>query len=75
MFEKIKAILLDNMEDDDIEITMDSVLVDDLGLSSLEVISIVTAVEDEFGIEVPDQVIPTFRTVSDIMTYLEKNVE
>ena len=53
----------------------DSALVDDLGLSSLDVINIVAAFEDEFGIEVPDRVIPTLRTVKDITEYLEKNVE
>lgn len=74
MFERTVAILNEyiGVETD---ITMDSDLVDDLGLSSLEVINIVAAFEDEFGIEVPDRVIPTLRTVGDIVNYLEENVE
>lgn len=74
MFERTVAILNDYIGTDT-EITMDSALVDDLGLSSLEVINIVAAFEDEFDIEVPDRVIPTLRTVRDIVDYLEENAE
>ena len=75
MFDKTVEILKEYIDNDEIEITRDSALVDDLGLSSLEVINIVAAFEDEFGIEVPDRIIPTLRTVGDIVDYLENNVE
>ena len=75
MYEKTMEILSEFIDDDETEITMDSALVDDLGLSSLEVINIVANFEDKFGIEVPDRVIPTLRTVGDIVKYLEENVE
>lgn len=74
MFERTVKILEEYVEGD-YEITKDSALVDDLGLSSLEVISIVAEFEDEFGLEVPDKVIPTLHTVGDIVNYLEKNAE
>ena len=74
MFERTVAILQEYVENDS-EITMESALIDDLGLSSLEVIRIVADFEDEFGIEVPDRVIPTLRTVGDIVKYLEENAE
>ena len=74
MFERTVSILEDYV-DEDTKITKESALVDDLGLSSLEVINVVAAFEDEFDIEVPDRVIPTLRTVGDIVKYLEKNVE
>ena len=57
------------------EITRDSALTDDLGLSSLDVINIVAEFEDEFDIEIPDRIIPTLRTVGDIVDYLEANAE
>ena len=75
MFDKTVEILGEFIDGDTSEITMDSALVDDLGLSSLEVINIVAAFEDEFGIEVPDRVIPTLRTVGDIVNFLEENVD
>ena len=74
MFEKTVEILSDFIEPDG-KITMESALVEDLGLNSLEVINIVAAFEDEFGIELPDRVIPTLRTVGDIVRYLEENAE
>ncbi len=73
MYERVVGVLGDFVDSSIIK--EDSALVDDLGLSSLDVINIVAAFEDEFGIEVPDRVIPTLRTVKDITAYLEKNVE
>ena len=73
MYERVVGVLGDFVDSSIIK--EDSALVDDLGLSSLDVINIVAAFEDEFGIEVPDRVIPTLRTVKDITEYLEKNVE
>ena len=73
MYERVVGVLANFV--DSSMIKEDSALVDDLGLSSLDVINIVAAFEDEFGIEVPDRVIPTLRTVKDITEYLEKNVE
>ena len=75
MIERTVAILADHFDGDASEITRESALVDDLGLSSLEVITIVSEFESEFDIEVPDRVIPTLRTVGDIVDYLEKNAE
>ena len=73
MFERTVAILSEFVSDG--EITMDSVLIDDLGLSSLDVINLVAEFEDEFDIEIPDRIIPTLRTVKDIVDYLEENAE
>ena len=74
MFERVVNILREFV-DDDCEITMDSALVDDLGLSSLQVINIATEFEEEFDLEIPDRVIPTLRTIGDVVDYLEKNAE
>ena len=74
MFDRTVEILSD-FAGDDAEITLESALVDDLGLSSLDVINVVAAFEDEFDIEVPDRVIPSLRTVQDIVNYLEENAE
>ena len=53
---------------------MDSELVDDLGADSLDSIDIVMSVEDEFGIEVPDEVIENIKTVADIVDYIESRI-
>ena len=75
MFDKTVEILKEYIDNSGCEVTMDSSLVDDLGLSSLEVINIVADFEDEFNIELPDRIIPNLRTVGDIVNYLEENVE
>lgn len=57
----------------DIEIKPESALVADLGLSSLDIVDIIVSFEDEFDIEIPDQIIPSLSTVQDIADYLEKH--
>lgn len=74
MFERTIGILEEYVESDS-EVTRESALIDDLGLSSLDVVSIVAEFEEEFDIEIPDRVIPTLRTVGDIVDYLEENAE
>ena len=55
------------------EITAESTLVNDLGLSSFDIVSIVTAFEDEFDIEISDRDIRKLVSVSDIIEYIENN--
>lgn len=75
MLERTISLLEDFTDIDVEEITEETALVDDLGLSSLDVINIVAAFEDEFDIEIPDRIIPTLRTIGNVVEYLEENVE
>ncbi|MDE6110355.1 MAG: acyl carrier protein, partial [Eubacterium sp.] len=71
VFEKIKEILAEQLDIENAEsITMDSLLVEDLGADSLDSIDIVMSVEDEFKIEVPDEVIESMNSVADIVNYI-----
>jgi len=74
MFEKTVEILK-KLRGEDIEVTMETALVEDLSLDSIEVIGLITEFEEEFGIEIPERVIPSLRTVGDVVNYLEKNVK
>lgn len=69
MFDKVKNILLNNTSIT--EITEDSMLEADLGLTSFDVLSIVTDFEDMFEIEISDRDIGKFISVKDILEYLE----
>lgn len=73
VFEKVKEILMEQLEISGDEITMDSLLVDDLGADSLDAIDIVMSVEDEFKVEVPDEIIEKIATVGDIVNFIEEN--
>lgn len=55
------------------EITEDMDLIDDLNINSYDIMSIIGRFEDEFDIEVPDEDIRDFRTIKDIITYIEEN--
>lgn len=74
VFEKIKAILAEQLDIEEDSITLDSLLIEDLGADSLDAIDLVMSVEDEFGIEVPDEVIEKMESVKDITTYVENNI-
>ena len=72
IFEQLKRIVRDYLGDDKIGINEDSILTDDLGLSSLDLISIVGSVEDAFNIEVQDKDVAEIRTIKDVVDYIEK---
>jgi acyl carrier protein len=71
IFNELKEIVLDYLGDDDIEVSEDSVLTDDLGLTSLDLISIVGDVEDSFDISVEDEAMESIETVGDVLDYIE----
>lgn len=73
VFEKVKALLADQLEYDEEKITMDSSLVDDLDADSLDVVDLIMSLEEEFDIEIPDEEIEEIKTVGDIVRYIEAN--
>lgn len=73
IYEKIKKIIADNLEIDEDSITMDSVVTDDLGADSLDVVDLVMSFEDEFGVEIPDDAVENIKTVGDIVKYIGEN--
>lgn len=75
VFEKIKAILIDQLDADEDSVTMSALIADDLGADSLDVADIVMSLEEEFDIEVPDEQVVNMKTVGDIVRYIEENVE
>ena len=67
-FEKIKQIIVDQLGVDDSEVTMEASFIDDLGADSLDTVELVMALEEEFGIEIPDEDAEKIVTVADIIT-------
>ncbi len=74
MLEKVRDILSKYTKTGRDYITESAVLTADLGLSSFDVVSIVTEFEDEFDIEIPDRDIRKMVTVSDILAYLKEKI-
>ena len=71
VFEKIKAILADQLDADEDAITMETDISADLGADSLDVVELIMSIEDEFEIEVPDDKIEDVKTVGDIVNYIQ----
>lgn len=72
MFEKVQAIIAEELGIDKEKITMDSRLAEDLGADSLDAVELIMTLEDEFGIEVDDEAATKIKKVSDIVEFLEK---
>lgn len=72
MFEKVKGILVDELQLNESDITMEAELVNDLGVNSLELADLIMVCEEKFNIEISDDDIRKFITVADICDYLEK---
>ena len=75
MFEKLKAILVDEFQLDEEDITPDAELSGDLGINSVELQSLVLTCEMEFGIDIQTDELVSFTTVGDVAEYLEKIVK
>ena len=74
IFEEIKDILAQQLDLDPDTIKLTSNLAGDLGADSLDAIDIVMSLEDQYGIEVPDSVIESMKTVEDIVGFIESNI-
>lgn len=74
VFETIRKLLADQLDLEESEITMDSTLLEDLGADSIELVDLVMSIEDEYGIEVPDDATDDIRTVGDAVRFIENLV-
>lgn len=74
MFETLKTILVDEMQIDAASITPDAELVNDLGINSLELADLIMLCEEKFRIEINEEDIQGFLTVSDVVSYIENKV-
>ena len=71
VFEKLRDIICDQLDLDPEKMTEDSHSIEDLGADSLDIVDIVMTIEEEFGVEVPDEVIEQIRTVGDVVKHIE----
>ncbi len=73
MTKKLKAILSEYIDVNNVKITEDTDLKNDLGLNSFELADIACSVEDEFDIEIPNKAIHSLITVGDVIKFIEEN--
>ena len=75
VFDKIKSIIVEQLDADENDVKMESNIQDDLGADSLDVVDLVMSIEENFDIEIPDEDVENIKTVGDIGKYIESKTE
>lgn len=73
--EKVKFIISEQLGVKEEEITEEASFIDDLGADSLDTVELVMALEEEYGLEIPDEDAENMRTVGDAVEYIEEKAE
>ena len=73
-FEKLRDIIVEVVNVDETEVTMESTFIDDLGADSLDVFQIIMGIEEEFDIEIPNEEAEKIVTVGDAVEQIKKAV-
>ncbi len=73
IFDDVKEVVVEQLNVNPDEVKMESKFVEDLGADSLDVVELVMALEEKFGIEIPDDQAEKIQTVGDAVKYIEEN--
>ena len=71
--ERVKKIIVDQLGVDAAEVTSEASFIEDLGADSLDTVELVMALEEEFGIEIPDEEAEKIVTVKDAVEYIKSH--
>ena len=74
ILEDVKRVLTEQLALENKEIALSAQIVDDLGADSLDLVEIAMALEDEFGIEIPDEEVETIHTVEDVVKFIHNRI-
>ena len=72
-FDKVKEVVIDKLGVEDDKIVSKASFVDDLGADSLDTVELIMQLEEEFGIEIPDEDAENITTVQAAVDYIDKN--
>jgi acyl carrier protein len=71
--EKVKSIIVEQLGVDEEEVTLEASFTEDLGADSLDIVELVMAFEEEFGIEIPDEEAEKISNVREAVEYIQNN--
>ncbi len=73
VFEKVKEIIVEQLNVAENTVTLESSFIDDLGADSLDIVELIMALEEEFDMEIPDADAEKIVTVNDVVEYIKNN--
>lgn len=73
IFDKVKEIIVDQLGVGEDEVTLESSFIEDLGADSLDIVELIMALEEEFGLEIPDDEAEKISVVNDAVEYIREN--
>ena len=73
ILDKVRSVVVDQLNVEEDEVVEDASFIDDLGADSLGIVELVMALEEEFGISIPDEDAEGIRTVGDAISYVQAN--
>lgn len=74
VFDRVKAIIVEQLGVEEDEVTMEASFVDDLGADSLDIVELVMALEEEFDMQIPDEDAEKIRTVGEAVKYIQDHL-
>ena len=74
-FDRVKKVVVDQLEVSEEEVTPNASFVDDLGADSLDVVELVMALEEEFDVEIPDEDAEKIASVGDAVAYIDEKTK
>ena len=72
--EKVKKMIVEQLGVSEAEVVPEAKFIDDLGADSLDIVELIMALEDEYGIEIPDEDAEKMETVGDAIKYIEEHL-
>jgi acyl carrier protein len=75
VFDKIREIIVEQLDVDEDKVTTDASITEDLGADSLDVVDLVMSIEESFDLEIPDEEVENIKTVGDIVKFIEAKTE
>lgn len=73
VFEKVKEIIVEQLNSPENTVTLEASFIDDLGADSLDIVELIMALEEEFDMEIPDADAEKIVTVNDVVEYIKNN--
>ncbi|MDE5765202.1 MAG: acyl carrier protein [Ruminococcus sp.] len=75
VFDKVKEIIIEQLDVEEDAVTPEANIQDDLGADSLDIVDLIQTIEDEYDITIPDEAVEEIKVVGDIVSYIEKNTD